>query len=78
MHTMHIAAGGFIFTKKVDEANYESRKKEFTKTFKLANDTGTVCTIAFPVPQNAENYNKFSELMNSQEKALIQDLTKSF
>jgi 5-methylcytosine-specific restriction endonuclease McrBC regulatory subunit McrC len=78
MHTMQIAAGGFIYPKKVDDGFCESWKKEVWKTFKLANDTGTVCTIAFPVPQNSENYKEFSELMNLQEKALIQDLTKSF
>lgn len=90
MHTMKISRGGFIFPEKVDdellcrfiscndEETYESWKKEFIKNFKLANDTGTVCTIAFPIPQNAENYNKFSELMNSQEKALIQVLGKAF
>ena len=86
MHTMKISRGGFIFPKEVDDEllcrfiprndkeTYESWKKEFTKNFKLANDTGTVCTIAFPIPQNAENYTEFSSFMKFSEEKLKEQI----
>ena len=77
MHTMQIAAGGFIFPISLTTSTNQSCEIE-VKTYKLANDSGTVCTITFPVSQNSENYKEFSEFMNSQEKVLIQVLTKSF
>jgi 5-methylcytosine-specific restriction endonuclease McrBC regulatory subunit McrC len=77
MHTMKILRGGFIFPISLTTSTNQSCEIE-VKTFKLANDSGTVCTIAFPVPKNTENYKEFSVLMISQEKSLIQDLTKSF
>jgi hypothetical protein len=117
MHTMQIAAGGFIYPKKVDdgllrrfaprndkemlafsndkgmlapsndktkldffnvedfcfsgERGFEAVDFEFLKTYKLANDTGTVSTIAFPVPQNAKKYSEFKIFMENAEKSML-------
>ena len=52
------------------ESGFEAVDFEFLKTYKLANDTGTVLTFAFPVLQKVENYNDFSYFMKLSEKYL--------
>ena len=52
------------------ERGFEAVDFEFLKTYKLANDTGTVLTFAFPVLQKAKNYNDFSYFMKLSEKYL--------
>jgi len=63
---------GIVSLETEDKAIYELWKKEFTKTYKLANDTGTVSTIAFPIPQNAKNYKDFSEMIKITERKILE------
>lgn len=70
MHTMKIATGGFIFPISLTPSTNQSCEIE-VKTYKLANDTGTVCTIAFPVPQNAKKYSEFKIFMENAEKSMF-------
>jgi hypothetical protein len=47
------------------------------KNYKLANDTGTVSTIAFPIPQHAENYKEFVETMKESESNLLEKMRQN-
>ena len=53
------------------ERGFEAVDFEFLKTYKLANDTGTVSRIAFPVPQNAKKYSEFKIFMENAEKSML-------
>ncbi|MBO5949320.1 MAG: hypothetical protein J6Q11_01220 [Fibrobacteraceae bacterium] len=59
------------------ERGFEAVDFEFLKTYKLANDTGTVLTFAFPVPQNVESYKNFKLQMSCSEKHL-KEFSKTF
>lgn len=63
MHTMKISHGGFIFP---DDGRTDFEKQ----TFCLANGTGTLDVIGVKIPQNAENFQKFCELMKNEEKMI--------
>ena len=78
MHTMKISTGGFIYpvastrlTEHSEDLKAQLPSKVEVKNYKLANDTGTVCIISFPIPQNAENYKDFSEIMKITERKII-------
>lgn len=71
MHTMKISRGGFIYPISSTTSKDQSYEVEI-KTYKLANDTGTVSTIAFPIPQNAKNYKEFSEMIKITERKILE------
>ena len=71
MHTMKISRGGFIYP--ISSTTSKDKSYEVgVKTYKLANDTGTVSTIAFPIPQNAKNYKEFSEMIKITERKILE------
>lgn len=63
MHTMKISRGGFIFPDD-GRTDFENRR------YNLANNTGTIDVIGMKIPQNAESFQKFCELMQADEKNL--------
>ena len=71
MHTMKIPRGGFIYPISSTTSKDQSYEVD-VKTYKLANDTGTVSTIAFPIPQNAKNYKDFSEMIKITERKILE------
>ena len=71
MHTMKIPRGGFIYPISSTTSKVQSYEID-VKTYKLANDTGTVSTIAFPIPQNAKNYKDFSEMIKITERKILE------
>ena len=71
MHTMKIPRGGFIYPVSSTTSKDKSYEVD-VKTYKLANDTGTVSTIAFPIPQNAKNYKYFSEILKITERKILE------
>jgi len=70
MHTMKISKGGFIYPIGSTTSKDKSYEVD-VKTYKLANDTGTVLTFAFPVPQNAKKYSEFKIFMENAEKSMF-------
>ena len=71
MHTMKISRGGFIYPISSTTSKDKSYEVD-VKTYKLANDTGTVSTIAFPIPQNAKKYKDFSEMIKITERKILE------
>ena len=61
MHTMKIYRGGFIFPDD-GSTDFENRR------YNLANDTGTLDVVGVKIPQNAENFCEFCELMKDEEE----------
>ena len=89
MHTMKIPNGGFIYpdsstvlTDRSDEdeillpSEVKTRLQSDVevKTFHLAGLGGTIRTIAFPITQNAENYELFKTQMQKAESELTSKL----
>lgn len=64
MHTMKISRGGFIFPDD-GRTDFENHR------YNLANDTGTLDVIGMKIPQNAENFQKFCELMKNEEERIL-------
>lgn len=63
MHTMKISRGGFIFPDD-GRTDFENRR------YNLAGFGGTIDVIGMKIPQNAESFQKFCELMKNEEENL--------
>ena len=63
MHTMKISRGGFIFPND-GRTDFENRR------YNLAGYGGTLDVLGIKIPQNAENFQKFCELMKNEEENL--------
>ena len=61
MHTMKISRGGFIFPDD-GSTDFENRR------YNLAGFGGTVDVLGVKIPQNAEDFQKFCELMKAEEE----------
>lgn len=61
MHTMKISRGGFIFPDD-GRTDFENRR------YNLAGFGGTLDVFGIKIPQNAENFQKFCELMKNEEE----------
>ena len=64
-------------TERSDEDETRLLSDVEVKNYKLANDTGTVSTIAFPIPQHAENYKEFVEMMKKSESNLLEKMRQN-
>ena len=71
MHTMKIPTGGFIYPFALTSSGNLTVE---VKTFHLAGLGGTIRTIAFPITQNAENYELFKTQMQKAESELTSKL----
>lgn len=71
MHTMKIDKGGFIYPFALTSPGNLTVE---VKTFHLAGLGGTIRTIAFPITQNAENYELFKTQMQKAEGVLTSKL----
>ena len=71
MHTMKIDKGGFIYPFALTSPGNLTVE---VKTFHLAGLGGTIRTIAFPITQNAENYELFKTQMQKAESELTSKL----
>ena len=71
MHTMKIDKGGFIYPFALTSPGNLTVE---VKTFHLAGLGGTIRTIAFPITQNAENYDTFKAHMSEAEGELTSRL----
>ena len=71
MHTMKIDKGGFIYPFALTSPGNLTVE---VKTFHLAGLGGTIRTIAFPITQNAENYELFKTQMQKAEGGLTSRL----
>ena len=74
MHTMKIDKGGFIYPFALTSPGNLTVE---VKTFHLAGLGGTIRTIAFPITQNAENYELFKTQMQKAESELTSKLVSS-
>lgn len=64
MHTMKISRGGFIFPDD-GRTDFENR------CYNLAGFGGTLDVFGMKIPQNAENFPKFCELMKNEEERIL-------
>lgn len=64
MHTMKISRGGFIFPDD-GRTDFENRR------YNLAGFGGTLDVLGVKIPQNAENFQKFCELMKNEEEGIL-------
>ena len=71
MHTMKIDKGGFIYPFALTSSGNLTVE---VKKYHLAGLGGTVSTIAFPIPQYAENYELFKTQMQKAEGVLTSKL----
>lgn len=81
MHTMEIDKGGFIYpdsstvlTNRIGEDETRLLSEVEVKNYHLAGLGGMVFTVAFPITQNAENYQFFKTQMHKAEGELTSKL----